>query len=73
MGELEATKIETRAYFPYFSQCDPKIVFSSGTTGGIGLETQVMFRKWVWRIFSVVMLLPQLPHPRVSEKGIPLS
>lgn len=33
------------SYLPYFSQCAPNISSSFGTTGGIGIDTQVVFKK----------------------------
>lgn len=63
----------TRAYhFPYFAQCAPKSTSSSGSTGSMGLATHVVLMKCFQVMFSLAMLPPHVPQPKVSEKGIPL-
>ena len=61
------------AYFPCLNQCRPKMATSSGTTGAIGLETHVVLTKCFQVMFSLAMLPPQVPHPSVSENGMPLT
>ena len=38
----------------------------------MGNETQVVLMKCFQVMFSLAMLPPHVPQPRVSEKGIPL-
>lgn len=57
------------SYLPYFFQKSPHISSSVKVHGATGSLTHVTLMKWRQWTFSVVLLPPHVPQPRVAVRA----